>query len=165
MSVGGRRGPRRPPRRQRAAVCYRCVIMAGTIRTIAAGEPAVENVLGPLGAAVMRVVWAQGEVTVTSVVSTLNAGRPQPLAYTTVMTILVRLQERGFLERRKQGRQFVYRPAADESAMLDTLSGRAVDDLLARYGSTAMRHFAERLADADPDLRARIIELASRRST
>lgn len=139
--------------------------MTGTIRTSEAGEPAVENVLGPLGAAVMRVVWSRGEATVAAVVDTLNAGRPQPLAYTTVMTILVRLHERGFLVRRKQGRQFVYRPAADESSLLDTLSGRAVDELLSRYGSTAMRHFAERLADADPDLRARIIELASRRPT
>ncbi len=111
----------------------------------------------------MRAVWARGEATVGSVVEDLNAERSQPLAYTTVMTILVRLSERGLLKRDKRGRQFVYRPAADESALIETLSGRAVDELLARFGSTAMRQFADRLADADPDLRAQIIELASRR--
>lgn len=126
-------------------------------------EPAVEGVLGPLGAAVMRVVWTQGEATVGAVVDALNADRHPPLAYTTVMTILVRLFERGLLTREKRGRHFVYWPAADEPALLETLSGRAVDDLLARYGTSALRQFAHRLADAAPDLRAQIIELASRR--
>lgn len=129
-----------------------------------ATEPAVERVLGPLGAAVMRVVWAQGQATVGSVVDVLNAERSSPLAYTTVMTILVRLFERGLLAREKRGRQFVYRPTADEPTLLETLSGRAVDDLLARYGASGLRQFAQRLADADPDIRTQILELASRRS-
>jgi Predicted transcriptional regulator len=126
-------------------------------------DPAIEDVLGPLGAAVMRTVWAQGESSVSSVLDTLNAERPRPLAYTTVMTIMARLFERGLLEREKQGRQYVYRPASDEHALLETLSGRAVDDLLARYGTTALHQFAQRLAGADPELRDRILELASRR--
>ena len=127
-------------------------------------EPSVENVLGQLGAAVMRVVWTQGEATVGTVVDALNAEPRRPLAYTTVMTILVRLFERGFLTREKRGRQYVYRPAAEESELLETLSGRAVDELLARYGTSALRQFADRLADADPDLRAQILQLAGRRS-
>jgi predicted transcriptional regulator len=127
-------------------------------------EPAIEDVLGPLGAAVLRAVWTQGETSVGAVVDALNAERRRPLAYTTIMTIMARLFERGFLERDKQGRQYVYRPAGDESVLIETLSGRAVDQLLARYGTTALRQFAHRLADADPDLRAQILELASRRT-
>lgn len=127
-------------------------------------DPAIEDVLGPLGAAVMRVVWARGEASVGTVTDALNAERGRPLAYTTVMTIMVRLFERDFLRREKRARGYVYRPAGDESALIETLSRRAVDELLARYGTTALRQFADRLADADPDLRARIVELASRRS-
>lgn len=123
----------------------------------------MEAVLGPLGAAVMRVVWSEREASVQTVLDLLNAERRPPFAYTTIMTILGRLFERGFVTREKRGRQFVYRPAADESALLEALSGRAVDDLLARYGTSALRQFAHRLADADPGLRAQIIELASRR--
>ena len=128
-------------------------------------EPAIEDVLGPLGAAVMRVVWAQGESSVSSVVDALNAQRPRPYAYTTVMTIMARLFERGLLGREKRGRQFMYHPASDERALLETLSARAVDRLLARYGTTALRQFAARLADADPELRSRILTLAKRRSS
>ena len=76
-----------------------------------------------------------------------------------------RLYDRGLLTREKRGRQFVYRPTGDEGALLDSLSARAVDELLARYGSTALRQFAVRLADADPALRARVLALARRRSS
>lgn len=123
-------------------------------------EPMVEDVLGPLGAAVMRVVWTHGSATVARVAADLNVGRPQPLAYTTVMTIVARLYERGFLVREKQGRQFVYRPSADEHSLLDALGGRAVDELLARYGTAAMRRFALRLAEADPEVRRELLALA-----
>lgn len=127
-------------------------------------EPAIEDVLGPLGAAVMREVWARGEASVSTVLDALNAARPHPLAYTTVMTIMVRLFERGFLERERRGRQHVYRPAGDEASLIETVGGQAVDRLLARYGATALRRFAHRLADADPGLRDQILELASRRT-
>jgi predicted transcriptional regulator len=128
-------------------------------------EPAIEDVLGPLGAAVMRVVWSQGESSVSSVVQTLNAPGRRPHAYTTVMTIMGRLFERGLLAREKNGRQYVYRPTSDEGAVLESLSARAVDELLARYGTTALRQFAARLADADPELRGRVLALARRRSS
>lgn len=127
-------------------------------------DPAIEDVLGPLGAAVMRVVWTQGESSVSTVVDALNAERDRPLAYTTAMTILVRLFERGLLEREKRGRQFMYRPVSDERALLESMSARAVDDLLDRYGTSALRQFAARLADADPELRGQILALARRRS-
>lgn len=126
-------------------------------------EPGVEDVLGPLGAAVMRVAWEQGESTVGSVLDELNRGRQQPLAYTTVMTILVRLFERGLVARERRGRQFVYRPVADERSSIESLSGQAVDHLLDRYGNAAMRHFAERLADVNPELRAELLRLAGQR--
>ncbi|MBF6606727.1 MAG: BlaI/MecI/CopY family transcriptional regulator [Chloroflexi bacterium] len=128
-------------------------------------DPAIEDALGPLGAAVMRVVWSQGESSVSTAVDALNADRDRPLAYTTVMTIMVRLFERGLLEREKLGRQFIYRPGGDEPALLEALSARAVDDLLARYGTTALRQFAARLAEADPELRTRLLALAKRRSS
>lgn len=126
-------------------------------------QASIEDVLGPLGAAVMRVVWAQGRSTVQSVLDTLNAGRQRHLAYTTVMTILSRLFERGLLVREKAGRSYVYAPANDEAAVVEASSRRAVDDLLARFGTTALRQFAERLADVDAETRDRVLELAGRR--
>jgi predicted transcriptional regulator len=129
----------------------------------APAAPALENVLGPLGSAVMRVVWEQGEATVGAVTETLNATSMRPHAYTTVMTVMGRLYERGLLSRSKRGRGFVYSAVGAEDELLSSLSGRAVDQLLARYGTAAMRHFAVRLGEIDPDLRLELVKLASRR--
>lgn len=125
-------------------------------------SPAIESVLGPLGGAIARIVFVQGEATVGQVVEAIAAKGRRP-AYTTVMTVMSRLSERGVLRRSRTGRQYVYRPAAEEAALLDAMSERAVDDLIGRYGSAALRQFALRLKAVDPDLRVQLIKLASRR--
>lgn len=118
--------------------------------------------LGPLGAAVMRVLWSGDETTLGSLIEQLSNQRRTP-AYTTVTTILTRLRERGLVERTRRGREAVYRATVSEAQLVDASSSRAVDELLARYGASAMRHFAERLADADPKLRRQLISLAESR--
>ena len=123
--------------------------------------PAIEDVLGPLGGAIVRIVIEQGESTVASVRAALLTTSDRQLAYTTVMTVLSRLHEKGILGRTRVGRGYVYRPAAEEAQLVDALSRRAVDDVLGRYGTTAMRQFAERLQDLDPALRSQLVALAS----
>lgn len=127
-----------------------------------ARAPTIENVLGPLAAAIMRVVWREDECTVATVAARLADERPRPPAYTTVMTVMGRLHERGLLLREKRGRQFVYRASDPEDRMIEGLTQRAIDDLIARFGTTAYRQFALRLADVDPATRARLVELAGR---
>lgn len=108
----------------------------------------------------MRIILEHGEVTVRAVTTALAAERERPPAYTTVMTIMSRLHERGLLERVKRGRGYTYRPAADEQATIDELSRRAVDQLLQTYGTSAMRRFAVHLRDLDSSQREELIRLA-----
>jgi predicted transcriptional regulator len=68
------------------------------------GRPQPRPFLGRLEADVMRVLWRLGECSVQEVVQQLS---PRP-AYTTAMTILVRLHNKGWLERRKVNRKYVY---------------------------------------------------------
>lgn len=123
------------------------------------GDAAIEAVLGPLGGRVMRVILERGPVSVRDVVTTLSERARAP-AYTTVMTIMARLHERGLVERELHGRGFVYRPAADEQATIDELSRRAVDRVLQTYGNAAMRRFAARLSELDPRERDALLRLA-----
>lgn len=125
-------------------------------------DPKIERVLGPLGAAIMRIVWSQGEASVRSVGKQLAEESGRLHAYTTVMTILARLHERGLLDRTKVGRGFVYRPHGDEAQLLASMGDNAVDRLLEQYGTAALRRFAYRLADLDPDLRAQLLDLAGK---
>lgn len=123
-------------------------------------DPQYEDVLGPLGAAIVREVSARGDASVADVVDGLRRTQGRDHAYTTVMTVMGRLYERGVLERTRRGRQYIYRPAAPEVELIDRLSGLAVDRVVERYGAAALRHFAVRLADLDPDTRRRLAELA-----
>jgi predicted transcriptional regulator len=124
--------------------------------------PEVETVLGPLASAVMRVLWSGGDTTLRSLISQVSREGRTP-AYTTITTILARLRARGLVERARRGREAVYRAAISEPDLIEASSSRAVDELIARYGDSAMRHFAERLADSDPELRSRLISLAGSR--
>jgi BlaI family penicillinase repressor len=71
-------------------------------------------------AEVMNVVWSQGTVTVQDVVDAI----PRQLAYTTVMTTMKILEEKGFIVRgEKRGRAYVYRALVScESASGNTMS-------------------------------------------
>lgn len=63
--------------------------------------------MGPLEQAAMDILWASGaRMSVREVAGQLDEG----LAYTTVMTVLVRLHDKGMVTRRRAGRGFEYRP-------------------------------------------------------
>jgi predicted transcriptional regulator len=111
------------------------------------------RVLGPLEAEVMHLLWAaDGPRSVREVLDGLNAGRRPPLAYTTIMTVLARLAEKGVLERTLAGRGFVYTPAVGDEAAI------AVRGVVQHYGEAALAHFVEQ-ARADPKLYRRLQRL------
>lgn len=62
--------------------------------------------------AIMRVLWERSEATVIEIQQALRAARP--LAATTIATLLSRLEKRGFVTYRTEGRQYVYRAVLQE---------------------------------------------------
>jgi predicted transcriptional regulator len=110
-------------------------------------------VFGPLENQIMEVLWqAAGPMTVREVLGALNAGRETPLAYTTAMTVLSRLAEKGAASRTKAGRSYAYSPCvADEAAM-------AVRDVIRDFGVSAVGHFLDEIR-SEPGLRERFEKL------
>lgn len=108
--------------------------------------PTAEELVGPLEYACLGALWRRGAGSVGQVRADLNSGRSDSgeLAYTTVMTALVRLHAKGILDRTKQGRSYTYAPSLTETELVERLSRQAVDDLLARYGNVAVAQFAVR---------------------
>ncbi|MCA9177406.1 MAG: BlaI/MecI/CopY family transcriptional regulator [Planctomycetales bacterium] len=93
----------------------------------------MENDSAPLTDAqreIMQVVWTRGEVTVSEVRDEL-AGQQRELARNTVQTMMVRLEERGWLRHREQGRTFVYSAARPRAASLGAKVSQMVDRLFA----------------------------------
>ncbi len=78
---------------------------------------------------VLQVVWDRGPCTVRQVMNVLNKTRRR--AYTSVMSLMNVMAEKGLLAREPEGRAFVYKPKASQkktlTAMLGDLVGRAFD--------------------------------------
>lgn len=72
--------------------------------------------LGPLEMEVLGIVERRGAESVTSIQAELKR-RGSALAYTTVMTVLSRLYEKGALTRVKEGKRFVYSSAQGSGAI------------------------------------------------
>jgi BlaI family transcriptional regulator, penicillinase repressor len=121
--------------------------------------PRIPPALHELEAEVMDEVWRRDKATVRDVLEALNAGRKQR-AYTTIMTIMSRLHEKGLLERRRSGKTDVYRPVMSREEYLDVRAKREVDELVADYGDLALAHFARQLQTLDPKRREQLRKLA-----
>lgn len=119
-----------------------------------------EDVFGPLEVRILRAMWHGGPSSVGEITDALAADGGRHPAYTTVMTVLGRLLEKMVVRRVKRGRLYVWEPVADESDLVESVGQRAVDRLVDRYGATALRQFAIRVADLDPALRTQLMDLA-----
>jgi predicted transcriptional regulator len=124
-----------------------------------AAKKAAPPPLHELESEVMEQVWEREETTVREVMEALNAGLKQR-AYTTIMTIMARLDEKGLLQRRKRGKTHVYRPRMSRDAYLQARAQSEVDELVADYGDLALAHFARQLGTLDPKRRAQLRKLA-----
>src|SRR3954454_24138590 len=82
--------------------------------------------LTPQELAIMKVVWRKAESTVRDVHASLSETRP--IAYTTVMTLMRILQEKGYLTRATHEKAHVYRPAKPRQQVI----GGMVRDFLDR---------------------------------
>ncbi len=75
----------------------------------------------------MEVLWEKGQATVSSVVESLP--KHEPLAYSTVLTTLRILEQKGYLEHTQEGRAYVYRPRVGRDEERD----KAITRLLGRF--------------------------------
>jgi predicted transcriptional regulator len=125
-----------------------------------------QGLLGPLEYAAMEALWEGAPANVGTVLKRINTGRSddEQLAYTTVMTVLARLHDKGILERAKAGRGYDYTPRFAEGALVDHMSRQEVGDLVDRYGVVALTQFADALREADPKLLARLVAIADQQA-
>lgn len=110
----------------------------------------------------MRVVWPRGKATVRDVLERLNAAHGRQLAYTTVMTVMSRLAEKGLLRRRLVGKAHEYEVAQTEEQFMHAVSRRLIRSLIDDFGEVAIAEFLAELEGVDPERRRGLKRLASR---
>ncbi len=101
-------------------------------------KPATVHRLGQLQLKILQVLWAQGESTVASVQGSLDEGRD--LAYTTVATMLRKMEGRGLVEHRSEGRLFYYKAKVSEDDVTKGLAADLVDRLFSGSLSDLVSH-------------------------
>jgi predicted transcriptional regulator len=90
------------------------------------------DALGALQMAVMEAVWELGEATVGQVRDRLDR-EPEP-AYTTILSVMQKLEKTGWLTHRAEGRSYVYLPTRSRD----------------QAGTTTLRTFIDRVFRGDP---------------
>jgi BlaI family transcriptional regulator, penicillinase repressor len=106
--------------------------------------------LSQLQIAVMRVLWQQGETSVTDVAAALADERG--LKYTTVATLLTRLEKRKVVAQRRDGRQLIYRALVSEPQVRRSMVADLVGSLFGGDAYELVAHLVSESEIAPGDL-------------
>jgi BlaI family transcriptional regulator, penicillinase repressor len=109
--------------------------------------------LGDLQLRIMKVLWAAGEATVADVHKVVAGERD--LAYTTVATMLRKMEARGLVRHRAEARSFIYRAAVAEEAV----STGMADHLLDRLFEGSLADMVSHLLSTHEVSRAELLKL------
>lgn len=110
---------------------------------------------------VMEEVWGQAApTTVRAVLDALNARGTKQRAYTTVMTIMRRLDKKRLLSREREGKTDIYSARMSRGEYLEARAQAEVGALVDEYGDAALVHFARHMQKLDPKRRGQLRRLA-----
>ena len=122
----------------------------------------MRKILGDLEADVMEVVWACAPaVTVRDVHRRLEPKRG--VAYTTVMTVMSRLADKGVLEKTKDGTILIFRPSCSRQEFTRSTVGRVVRELLEDFSAPTISQFLDSLDDERPETLDELSRLIERK--
>jgi predicted transcriptional regulator len=116
--------------------------------------------LHELESQIMEEAWRQGEFTVRDILDALNDGAQAERAYTTILTVMQRLDGKGLLRRRRRGRKDVYVPALSREEYADARARSEVAALVSEYGDIALAHFSRHMSELDDRHREQVRRLA-----
>ncbi len=111
----------------------------------------LEKMLGRLEAQLMDIMWgAERALNVEETREALaQAGKAS--AYTTIMTTLSRMFNKGLLAREMRGKAYYYTPRVTQRELTSGVTKQVIDGLLGAFAEPAMAYFVEALSDEHPD--------------
>src|SRR6188768_757564 len=116
------------------------------------------STLTPQELAIMKVIWRIDTVTVRGVYEVLRKTRP--IAYTTVMTMMNVLEDKGYLEKKSNGRAHVYTPTKPRHQVVGAMVRDFVDRVFDGASASLLLHLAKdsRLTERQRKAVQRLIE-------
>ena len=119
------------------------------IRRIRPEKTGVRAPLGELEMAVMRHIWPCGEAgsLAAEVQKALESDRA--LAITTILTTLDRLNDKGILQREREGKAYRYRAALSEAELQHRIVSGVLGDLIAQFPQAVAAYVAQQTPETD----------------
>lgn len=110
------------------------------------GKKGLELRLHDLEAAIMDLIWSRkwSTFSVGEVLAILE--RERDIAYTTVMTTVARLHDKGLLGRKRDGKRYLYSPKVSREEFLQSTAREVLDGAVG--GQVAMAMLAEKVSEA-----------------
>lgn len=96
--------------------------------------------LGDLQLAIMHELWRRGEATVTEVHKALSE---RDLAHTTIATMLTKLEQRGVVTHRNEGRKYVYSPCVSQGEVRRSMVSELKDRLFGGNTTALVSHLID----------------------
>ncbi len=116
------------------------------------------KLLGELESEIMEIIWAfKKPISVKNVTEMLQKERK--IAYTTVMTVMGRLVEKGLLKRAEVGKAYLYHSAYSKDKFLTKISRQIIKNFVASFGESAVANFTQEIAKISPEKRRELIKL------
>jgi predicted transcriptional regulator len=114
--------------------------------------------LTPQELAIMKVVWRLESATVRDIYEQLRENRD--VAYTTVLTMMKILEQKGYVKKTRADRAFVYRPARPRQQVLGGMVREFVDRVFDGASRPMLLHLVKetRLSDKERKALLRAIE-------
>ncbi len=106
---------------------------------------------------VMDIVWRQKECSVRAVYEKLQ--KTKPIAYTTVATLLQRLEAKGLVSKVEEGKANIYKPRLSKEAYSKSLATGFLDKFISSFGNLAISSFAESIEELPKEKREYFLKL------
>ena len=116
--------------------------------------------MSPAETEILRLVWESQQATVQQVYDALPENRK--VTYVTVATLLRRLEEKGYIKHRIQGKAFVYTPSVKKEDVINRTIGDLVQRLFGGNPVPLMQHLAMHSEISDEDIK-KLRELAKKK--
>jgi predicted transcriptional regulator len=101
----------------------------------------------------LKILWERdGPATVRDVLEVVNERHEPPRAYTSVMSLMNVMAEKGLLRRSPQGRAFVYEPASPRDQTLRSLLGETLERAYSGSASLLVAHLLDQSTPSAEEL-------------
>jgi len=107
----------------------------------------IRQVLGDLESDIMELLWKESPASVRDIHE--NLARERSIAYTTVMTVMGRLAEKGLLRREQHGRAYLYVPTQNREQFCSEAISTVMQGLLGGFGEPVLSHFVDTVNSED----------------